>query len=115
MHESTTARSSGNVGYAYQWWLAEEGDPGPKHISMTLGFENQQLCVIPSLDLIAVRNGVYSKPPGDAVAPDGFLGKFMLGGLGVHGTLAPENGWCHDEFLSHVINSIEGAERVELP
>ena len=82
---------------------------------MALGLDNQQLYVIPSLDLIAVRNGTYTKPPGEAVAPEGFLKKFGPRGTKEHGTLAPELDWSHDIFLSHVINSIEGADRVDLP
>ncbi len=115
VRESTTSRASGNPGYAYQWWLAEEDDRLPKDSFMALGLDNQQLYVIPSLDLIAVRNGTYTKPPGEAVAPEGFLKKFGPRGTKEHGTLAPELDWSHDIFLSHVINSIEGADRVDLP
>lgn len=114
VHAATTTRAKTYPGYAYQWWTVEidEGSPLPADTYSARGLDEQLIYVIPSLDLVVIRNGMYDKPPGDPVASGGYLKHFMPRGLAEHGTLSPTS-WLDAQFLAPVINSIEGTEKID--
>ena len=41
----------------FQWWLGGEGGSLPDDLFQAQGFDGQYIYVIPSLDLVVVRNG----------------------------------------------------------
>ena len=74
--------------YGYQWWLYDPGDPTwkdtsgiPKSLFLAWGHHEQKIIVVPSLDLVVVRNGVPWQPPDE---------------------------WNDGEFLKPVLDSIRG-------
>lgn len=99
-------RSDG--GYGYQWWLDEEEGELPEGFSAR-GHDGQYIYVIPSLDLVVVRNGTYVKDPGPPVADPNLFGGYPSGGLVPgKGTTPPEDGWDRDEFLLPIVESFDG-------
>ena len=95
-------------GYGYQWWLEGETDDRlPPDTFAAEGHDGQFIYVIPSLDLVVVRNGRYVKHDGPAIADPNLFGYYPSDGLGVNrGTFPPENGWDHAAFLLPIIESI---------
>ena len=67
--------------YGYQWWLDDV--PGvPADMFSAVGHDGQYIYVIPSLDLVVVRNGTYVKDPGEPIA-ERLFGKYpSTGGAG---------------------------------
>src|SRR5688500_5858313 len=63
------------AGYGYQWWLDGKVDPSlPADLFMANGHDGQFIYVIPSLELVVVRNGHYDKFDGAPIAdPQLFL------------------------------------------
>ncbi len=114
--ESTSKRASDYPGYAYQWWTVDVNPESklPRDYYKASGLNEQRIYVVPSLDLVVVRHGIYDKPPGEPVAPDGYLTKFMPDGMGAYGT---DNAglWLDDYFMAPIINSIRGVEKMDLP
>jgi CubicO group peptidase (beta-lactamase class C family) len=56
------APSDSLEGYGYQWWLTGNTDDGlPSDTFSARGHDGQFIYVIPSLDLVVVRNGTYIK------------------------------------------------------
>jgi CubicO group peptidase (beta-lactamase class C family) len=109
--ESTTELASQSGGaYAYHWWTTPPDSGLPPDLYWALGVDHQLIYVIPSLDLVVVRNSVYRKYPGAPVATGGF-GEYFSGDYGTLGPLS----WVHEAFLAPIINAIEGAEPVEVP
>ncbi len=110
---TTGDRASRNHGYAYQWWNADIDPDGalPRDLYSARGEDDQYIYVIPSLDLVVVRTGIFEKPPTDTVAERGFISEMLIRGLGRYGTLDPVL-WEEEAFLGRIINSIDGAPRV---
>ncbi|MCX5858528.1 MAG: serine hydrolase [Proteobacteria bacterium] len=86
--ESTSPSQELYTGYGYQWWLYDPGDPNwadtagfPQDLFLAWGHHSQKIIVIPSLDLVVVRNGVPWQVPDD---------------------------WNDGEFLKPVLDSIKG-------
>ena len=73
VEESTTPSQEHYAGYGYQWWLYAPEDSDfadcsqdvPDDLFMALGHHTQFIFVIPSLDLVIVRNGVPMVSPDD--------------------------------------------------
>jgi CubicO group peptidase (beta-lactamase class C family) len=110
VRESTTARASQYGGYAYQWWLVQPDTPLPQDLYLASGKDGQSIYVIPSLDLVVAKNTIYRKPPGEAVAENGYIAEFTPGGLTPYGTLAAGL-WEDGPFLASIIRSIRGAKQ----
>ena len=113
------ASTSGTVnpGYGYQWWVgglptanAEEGvvpvAGAPDDLFTAIGMDHQYTYVIPSLDLVVVRNAVYNKSPEGTVAEDGFVFEIMAGGLGEYGTQATSD-WDSAAFLAPLLDALQ--------
>jgi CubicO group peptidase (beta-lactamase class C family) len=114
VQKSTEDVAQGFQGYAYQWWLAEQDGETKLPLDMYAaeGQDDQIIYVIPSLDLVVVRNSMYDKPPTEPIAENGFIGEFLPFGVGTYGT---ESGqfWLDCPFLAPIINSIEGAPKID--
>ena len=86
--ESTRPSQDLYTGYGYQWWLYDPGDANwadtsgfPKDLFLAWGHHEQKIIVIPSLDLVVVRNGVPWQVPDD---------------------------WNDGQFLKPVLDSVKG-------
>lgn len=92
--------------YGYMWWLGTL--PGGDPVYMAEGFDLQMIFVIPSLDLVVVRNSDYVKsecpPIGD---PNLFSLYPPLGLVPGQGTRPPDD-WSTSAFLEPILNSITG-------
>lgn len=111
---STTDTAGQFDGYAYQWWTADvdPNSPLPRDMFSAHGLDDQRIYVIPSLDLVVVRNSIYDKPPGEPVAEHGFIGKFLPNGMGTYGTKRSEL-WIDEGLMVPIVNSIEGVTPID--
>lgn len=93
--------------YGLQWWLEDvEGVPGD--LFQALGHDDQYIYVIPSLDLVVVRNGSYTKYDGPTVADPNLFARYPSGDIVPgQGTAPAADGWDSAEFLAPILASIE--------
>lgn len=113
VHRATETLASLNPGYAYQWWTSGAIKAlGIRDLYFADGLDEQKIFVIPSLDLVVAKNTLYTKPPGAAVAPDGWVAHFTPRGISQYGTKAPLI-WEDAAFLAPIINSIKGGPRID--
>lgn len=105
--EASLTPAPTNEGYGLQWWLdeavPEEGMPA---YFSARGHDGQFIYVIPSLDLVVVRNGSYGKHPGAPVADPNLFGFYPPQNLVPGQGTAPPNGWSDWDFLRPVIESV---------
>jgi CubicO group peptidase (beta-lactamase class C family) len=108
----STAPSPASSRYGMQWWMTgRDSSAFPDDMYAARGHDTQRIFVVPSLDLVVVRNGYYDKSPGLPVAPEGIgyvLGEDLLMELGLveYGTLAPDS-WSDQAFLEPILDSIQ--------
>ena len=96
-------------GYGYQWWLDLGGDDGLPPYYSARGHDGQYIYVIPSLDLVVVRNGTYAKSPCPAIADPNLFTYLPSDGLVPgEGTVGPDNGWSDRAFLTPIVESLTG-------
>jgi hypothetical protein len=131
---ASTDAAAGSRSYAYQWWLPGQrmGTTLPPDLYAAQGRDDQKIYVIPSLDLVVVRNSHYKKPPGadgalgtadDSIAEGGFVAEFLPAGVSILNAdpadpsvpFGTDSGiWFLDcAFLGPIINSIEDAPKIE--
>jgi CubicO group peptidase (beta-lactamase class C family) len=93
--------------YGLQWWLEDvEGVPGD--LFQALGHDDQYIYAIPSLDLVVVRNGSYTKYDGEPVADPNLFARYPSGDIVPgQGTAPAVDGWDSAEFLAPILASIE--------
>jgi CubicO group peptidase (beta-lactamase class C family) len=109
--QESLAPSPSFAGYGYFWWLTGR-DPGasaelPEDTFSARGHDGQYIYVIPSLDLVVVRNGRYDKHPGDSLADPNLIAFYPQDGfVPERGTRPPEDGWSDAEFLGPIVRSI---------
>jgi CubicO group peptidase (beta-lactamase class C family) len=107
--DATLAPSPQYAGYGYQWWLEGKVDSElPADLFMANGHDGQFIYVIPSLELVVVRNGIYDKFPGPPVADPSLFLRYPSDGLGGEGsgTIGPQT-WSHADFLRPILDSIQ--------
>jgi CubicO group peptidase (beta-lactamase class C family) len=91
--------------YGYQWWLYQP-DGVPDDVFEANGHDGQFIYVIPSLDLVVVRNGTYVKDPGEPVADPTLFEKYPSDGLVEgKGTMPPDD-WDDGAFLGPIVRSL---------
>jgi CubicO group peptidase (beta-lactamase class C family) len=92
--------------YGYQWWLGV-GDDLPDDTFAAIGHDGQYIYVIPSLDLVVVRNGTYVKDPGEPIADPNLFQHYPSDGLVPgRGTINPQQDWNDADFLTPIIDSL---------
>ncbi len=121
---ATTDAAAGSKSYGYQWWLPgrQNGTTLPADIYAAEGQDDQRIFVIPSLDLVVVRNSIYKEPHpitgnpdlGGPVAERGFVPEFLPFGAGApdpadNVPFGTNSGtvFLDCAFLGPIINSIQ--------
>ncbi len=103
--ESRTGTDLSDGIYGLQWWIATldgvEGD-----ILLAQGFDGQWIYIVPSLDLVVVRNGLYGKHDGPAIADPSLFRWYPPTGLGGERGTRPPNSWDHKMFLGPIVEAI---------
>ena len=104
--ESLEPSDASEGSYGYQWWVHDiEGVPDDAF--MAIGVDEQYTYVVPSLDLVVVRNGTYDKHPGAPVADPALFPLYPVGGLvSGKGTAEPDE-WDSSAFLQPIVESIQ--------
>lgn len=111
VHDSVTDTANTYGGYGYQWWLDGGGGGIPPYFSAR-GHDGQYIYVIPELDLVVVRNGLYGKSSCAAIADPNLLLYYPPQGLVPgHGT-TPPNSWSDDAFLGPIVRAVTAEEAV---
>ena len=94
-------------GYGYQWWLVGRTEAElPDDVFAAIGFDGQFIYVIPSLELVVVRNGHYDKDIGPPIADPTLFLRYPSGGLTPGAGTVPPDSWSDAAFLGPIIDSI---------
>jgi hypothetical protein len=109
VHDSITDTAQSYGGYGYQWWLDPNGSGTVPPYFSARGHDGQFIYVIPSLDLVVVRNGTYVKSPCPPVADPSLLFYYPPSGLVPGQGTTPPDSWSDEEFLAPIVASITGA------
>lgn len=107
VHDSLQGTPESDGQYGYQWWLASlPGVDGP--IAMMNGHDGQFTYVIPSLDMVVVRNGDYIKSACPPVADPNLFGRYPPNGLSPDAGTRPPESWSHASLLNPIIDAVTG-------
>ncbi len=111
--KQSTQKTNLNIGYSYQWWPHKDPTSKiPHDMYVARGIDDQRIYIIPSLDLVIARNGLYKKNPAPPTAPLGYLWAFgprlqeQANPLSTFGTHHAKM-WLDDPFLAPIVNSIQ--------
>jgi CubicO group peptidase (beta-lactamase class C family) len=107
--DSVVPAEGSDGGYGYQWWLGSGPDATsvPDDTLSAIGHDGQYIYVMPSLDLVVVRNGTYVKDPGEPVADPNLFDKYPSDALVEgKGTTPPEAEWDEREFLDPIVDAL---------
>ena len=97
-------------GYGMQWWLTGRVNPDlPDDLFAARGHDGQYIYIVPSLDLVVVRNGRYDKDPGPPIADPTLFLRYPSDGLTPGAGTLPPDSWSDVEFLRPILDSIEGS------
>jgi len=92
--------------YGYQWWL-ENVDGVPHDLFQAEGHDGQFIYVVPSLNLVVVRNGTYVKNAGTPIADPNLFAKYPSGDIVPGQGTAPPDSWDSAKFLGPIVASIQ--------
>lgn len=107
VHDATDPTANSNGHYGYMWWVTTMPEVQGQ-IFFANGFDGQKIFVIPSLDLVVVRNGDYVKSACPPIADPNLFGKYPPSGISAdYGTRPPEN-WNDADFLRPIVQSVTG-------
>ncbi len=96
------------AGYGYQWWLEGKSNPSlPPDLFMANGHDGQYIYVIPSRDLVIVRNGHYDKYEGKPIADPALFSRYPSDNLTPGSGTVPPDSWSHAQFLAPILASIQ--------
>ncbi|HEY8544124.1 MAG TPA: serine hydrolase, partial [Acidimicrobiales bacterium] len=98
--------------YGYQWWLGQP-EGFPEDFFAARGHDGQFIYVVPSLDLVVVRNGTYVKDDGPAVADPTLFEHYPSDGLVPGRGTTPPDEWDEATFLGPIIEAVQAAEDAE--
>jgi len=105
--DESVAASPSFDGYGYQWWLDGNGDPTlPADAYAAHGHDGQHVFVVPSLDLVVVRNGLYFKHRGDPVADPSLFARYPSDGIVPNRGTLPGEGWSSEELLRLAVAAV---------
>lgn len=94
-------------GYGYQWWLVGRTDPGiPEDTVAAIGHDGQYIYIVPSLDLVVVRNGTYVKYDGEPVADPYLFIRYPSDGIVPDLGTRPPDAWDDAAFLGPIVDAI---------
>lgn len=100
--------SPSDPGYGYFFWLVGATTPElPADTFAAHGVDDQHIYVIPSLDLVVVRNGHYDKHPGEPVADPNLFAVYPSFGLVPGAGTKPADSWSDTEFLAPIVQAVE--------
>ena len=91
--------------YGFQWWL-DDVKGVPADMFSAQGHDGQFIYVVPSLDLVVVRNGTYVKDDGPPVADPTLFAHYPSGGLVPGKGTVPPDSWDDSAFLTPIVESI---------
>lgn len=105
--DASLSPSPSYIGYGYLWWLPGRTNTKlPADTFAANGVDGQHIYVIPSLDLVVVRNGHYDKHVGEAVADPYLYALYPSFGLVEGAGTIPPDTWSDDEFLGPIVNAV---------
>jgi CubicO group peptidase (beta-lactamase class C family) len=96
--------------YGYQWWLRPSGSGTVPPYFAALGHDGQFTYVIPSLDLVVVRNGTYAKSPCPPIADPNLVYYYPPSGLVPGQGTTPPDSWDDEAFLGPIVASLTGSQ-----
>ncbi len=94
-------------GYGNMWWTGTMPEVEGR-IYYAVGFDGQWTYVIPSLDLVVVRNGDYTKSWCPPVADPNLFGRYPPAGLSAEAGTRPPASWNEGDFLRPIVESVTG-------
>lgn len=105
--EASLSSSPSFAGYGYFWWLPGRTNAQlPADTFAANGVDGQHIYVIPSLDLVVVRNGHYDKYAGAAVADPNLFLVYPSFGLGSNAGTIPPDTWSDVDFLGPIVSAV---------
>ncbi len=104
---SLTGTDNSDGRYGLQWWI-RESDLVDGPIYMMNGFDGQFTFIIPSLDMVIVRNGDYVKSECDPIADPTLFGPYPPSNLAPGRGTRPPASWDHSEFLAPIVAAATG-------
>ncbi|MFW5875178.1 MAG: serine hydrolase domain-containing protein [Myxococcota bacterium] len=103
----STSPTPADDAYGYQWWLTGRSRAElPDDTFSARGHDGQYIYVIPSLDLVVVRNGLYHKFDGEPVADPYLFSRYPSDGYFPDRGTQPPDEWDDVSFLAPIIDSI---------
>jgi CubicO group peptidase (beta-lactamase class C family) len=105
--EESTSPNRAYEGYGFQWWLTGRTNPDlPAEVFSARGHDGQYIYVVPSLDLVVVRNGHYDKYDGEPMAQHSLWSLIPSDGLVPGQGTVPPDDWDDAAFLKPILDSI---------
>jgi CubicO group peptidase (beta-lactamase class C family) len=107
VHDATSPTANSGGIYGYMWWIMQMPEVQGS-IFYANGFDGQKIFVIPSLDLVVVRNGDYVKSACPPVADPNLFGRYPPAGLVPGAGTQPPDSWSDTDFLRPIVESVVG-------